>query len=122
MNWITPHVIYLNSAQEAVFQAVKDAGYCREWKGHVETTTSSVGEVCWAQARVVDIARNICILVRFFTSNKFIVETGWDNVASELLADRIRARLLEIQIGYESERRPNYTILPAPTNKILAPV
>lgn len=118
MNWMTPHDIYLNSAQKALHEAVKASG-AHEFGVHVENSTNSIGNVpnvavvTWASVRVVNISKNIVVWVRYHTNNKFIIETGWDNAESELIADRMRARLLEIQIGYELERRPDFTILPA---------
>lgn len=127
MNWMTPHDIYLNSAQVALHEAVKASG-ASEFRVHVESSTNNIGNVrniavvTWASVRVVNISKNIVVWARYFTNNKFIIETGWDNAESELIADRMRARLLEIQIGYELERRPDFTILPAPAYKVSAPV
>lgn len=119
MNWWTPHDIYLNSAQNALHEAVK---VCGATSVHVESSTNKLRPIAWASVRVVNISRNVVVWARYYTSNKFIVETGWDNAESELIADRMRARLLEIQIGYELERRPDFTILPASTNKVSASV
>lgn len=116
MNWMTPHAIYLNSAQKALHEAVKASGASGV---HVESSTGSIGNVpniavvTWASVRVVNISKNIVVWARYHTNNKFIIETGWDNAESEMIADRMRARLLEIQIGYELERRPDFTIYPA---------
>jgi hypothetical protein len=125
MNWMTPHDIYLNSAQVALHEAVKASGATSV---HVESTTNGIGNepnianVTWASVRVINISRRVAVMAHYFTNNKFKIETGWDNAESELIADRMRARLLEIQIGYENERRPDYSILPAPANKVLAPI
>lgn len=118
MNWMTPHDIYLNSAQNALHEAVKASG-ASEFRVYVESSTNCVGNlkrvatVTWASVRVINISKSIAVWARYYTNNKFIIETGWDNAESELIADRMRARLLEIQIGYELERRPDCTILPA---------
>lgn len=119
MNWLTPREIYLNSAQNALHEAVK---VCGATNVHVESSTNCIGNVPnvallnWASVRVVNIARRVVVWARYHTNNQFIIETGWDNEESELIADRMRARLLEIQVGYANERRPDFEILPASAN------
>lgn len=92
MNWMTPHDIYLNSAQNALHEAVNASG-ASEFRGHVEHSTNDIGNepnvaiVTWASVRVVNIEKRIIVAARYYTSNKFKIETGWDNAASELIAN-----------------------------------
>lgn len=95
-SWLVPLGcdIELSTAQNAVFDSVKDVYFPGV---HIERTTNRCGPVAWAQCRVCCIEKNVCVLVKYFTSNKFSVETGWDNDLSDNIAEQIRARLLLIQ-------------------------
>lgn len=66
MNWMTPHDIYLNSAQNALHEAVNASG-ASEFRGHVEHSTNDIGNepnvaiVTWASVRVVNIEKRIML-------------------------------------------------------------
>lgn len=95
-SWLKPLGcdIELSSAQNAIFEAVKDVSIPG---ARIESTTNQCGPVAWAQCRVVCIEKNVVVLVKYFTSNKFSVETGWDNELSDATAQSIRARLAIFQ-------------------------